>query len=96
MDTYNIIIETTPNPSATDLTDALAEYRASGHTDAVRWTVEYHNRAEGAEALWLPALGRVGICAGGNSDWGDCDSEADLAQCIEEYHADAEAWEARN
>jgi hypothetical protein len=48
---------------------------------------------EGAEALWLPAEGRIGIAWGADAEWGDASSPE---QGIEMWLHDPEAWEAAN
>ncbi len=47
-----------------------------------------------AEALIVD--GRIGICTGGNSDWGDVGVGTDAIEAaVDDYLNDADAWEAR-
>lgn len=49
--------------------------------------------AETAEAVYVEAIGRLGIAWGADATWADVD---DLESGIEMWLNDGEAWEARN
>lgn len=91
-----IINDPMVEPMYTDLLDERDAYRAEGHTGAVLWSGPLAGNVATLQALWLPEIGRVGICDGGDSQWGECHSEQEMETCIVEYLTDAEAWERRN
>jgi hypothetical protein len=53
----------------------------------------YHQKAEGPEALYSHALGRMGIAWGADATWADVE---DVEDGISLYLNDGETWNARN
>ncbi|RJO67622.1 MAG: hypothetical protein C4523_08775 [Myxococcales bacterium] len=83
-------------PTYSDLADELALYRAEhSRPTATLWTFATKGNRQRGEALFL-GNGRVGICTGGDSAWGDYAGEEDMEQAIVDCLSDADAWERRS
>jgi hypothetical protein len=71
---------TITNTSELTATDLLAELALAKDGDYEIAQVEIDGKAERAQALFIPSIGRGGISWGADADWSDCDSIADLVE----------------
>lgn len=80
--------------SATDLRQEVADYAGRAEIYAITIYDERGREApEGAEALYLPDEGRLGIVWGGDASWADV---RDVESGIEMWLNDGDAWLAAN
>lgn len=96
---------TTIHPATRDDISAIDLSEEMGHLDrmaepyecytASAYDADTTERAQDhdLQIVWLPNVGRAGMCTNGTSDWADYDS---LDAAVADYLNDWDAFEARN